>query len=62
MRLETDGRSVEVVSRPSELLETVGLASLFIVPFALAGALIGLALVAGIVFTAVVIHSAIRYS
>ena len=62
MRLETDGRNVDVVSKPSELLETVGLALLLVIPFLLAGSLLGLALVVGIIFTAVVIHSAIRYS
>ena len=62
MRLETDGRNLDVVSRPSELLETAGLALLLVIPFLLAGSLIGLGLVVGIVFAAVVVHSAIRYS
>ncbi len=62
MRLETDGRNLDVVSSSSELVETAWLAPLLVVPFLLAGSLIGLALAAGIVFTAVVIHSAIRYA
>lgn len=62
MRLESDGRNLDVISTSSELLETAGLASLLVVSFLLAGSLLGLALVVGIVFTAVVIHSAIRYS
>ena len=60
MRVETDGRNLNVVSSSPELLETLGLGLLLVVPFLLAGSLFGLALVAAIIFTAVVIHSALQ--
>ena len=62
MRVETDGKTLDLVTSGPELLEGVGLLALLAVPFLLASSWVGFGLFVVTVFTAAVIHSAIRYS
>lgn len=60
MRIETTGSDVELVTKRSELWEGAGLIPLLVVPFLLASSWIGIVLAAAVIFSAAVLHSAIR--
>jgi hypothetical protein len=60
MRLETTSGDVQLVTKRSELWEGAGLIPLLVVPFLLASSWIGVVLAVAVIFSAAVIHSAIR--
>lgn len=58
MRVEGKGSSVDVITSWHEMLEGAGIVVLAVAAVALAGGLIGLGLIAAVLFAAIVMHSA----
>ena len=61
MRVELNQRTVDLVTSISEVIEGMGLLVLAATAIALAGSILGLTVMTAVVFSAVLIHSALRH-
>lgn len=61
MKVEVNRNTLDLITSMSEILEGAGLALLAATAVLLAGSVLGFGLIVAVVFTAVVIHSGMRY-